>query len=460
MVSLPIFIISLFAVAILAWIIATLVSKQKQAKLSSELNAAKNQADELKNQIQQLNNDLKTANQENVSLKQQNASLETRLQEQGKNLKEQIDNLNAAKEQMKLEFENLAHKILEEKETKFDEHTKEQMNNLLSPLQTQLEDFKKKVEEVYINEGKERFSLQNEIKNLHAAYETLSEEANNLVHALKADTKMQGDWGEINLRRILDYIGLQEGINYFVQPNYKNEEGENLRPDIVVNLPNGKQIIVDSKVSLTAYERYVNAETDNEKQNNLDEHIKSIRKHVIELSEKKYEDLPGINTLDFVLMFIPIEAAYFAAVEADNELYKFASEKKVLPVCPSTLLITMQLVVNLWQWDKQNRYAQEISAQGAKLLEKFSSFISSLDDVKYHLGKSTDALEQAQKKLYQGKGSLITHADKLTRLGVKLSTQARKKLDEYLDLQEQEPLPASDSEEEIIDDNPEQPEPN
>lgn len=448
MVSTAVLIVALIAASVIIWVISTLLGRQKQTELAAELKLAQAQREELRTQADKLALEKAAASEQVSTLLQEKAALQTRLSEQEKNLKEQVANLEQAKTQLKLEFENLAQKILDEKGSKFSEQSKEQINNILNPLHIQLKEFKEKVEKVYVDEATQRVSLKNEINKMQSAYETLSKEADNLVHALKADTKMQGDWGEINLRRILDYIGLREGVNYFVQPNYKNEAGENLRPDVVVNLPNNKQIILDSKVSLTAYERYVNASEDTEKESNLKEHIKSIRKHVTELESKKYEDLPEINTLDFVLMFIPVEAAYFAAIEGDTELYKFASEKKVLPVCPSTLLITMQLVVSLWRWDKQNRYANEISSQGAKLLEKFAGFLSNLDEVGKHLLKGQEAFDKAKKQLHQGPGNLISQAQKLTALGVKLSVKDRGKFSEYLDISDSEPALVDKSSEE------------
>jgi DNA recombination protein RmuC len=329
---------------------------------------------------------------------------------------------------MKLEFENLAQKIFEEKGKTFTEQNKANLDLILNPFKQQITDFKAKVEEVYVNEGKERFNLTDQIKKMHEAYESLSKEANNLVHALKADTKTQGDWGELNLRRILDYTGLKEGLHYFSQPNYQNEDGENLRPDIVVNLPDNRQIIVDSKVSLVGYERYFNAETDAEKVQGKTDHLRSIRQHITELSEKKYEDLKGINTLDFVLMFIPVEAAYFVAINEDPELYKQASAKKVLLVCPSTLLITLQLVGSLWRIDSQNKNVIKIADQGAKLYDKFCGFVEDLSNIKDSMDKVGSHYEKAWNKLTAGNGNLINQAQKLIDLGIK----TKKKLPEHL----------------------------
>jgi DNA recombination protein RmuC len=424
MVSITILIISLLFVAVAVWFI----SEQKHSTLKGELTLTTMQRDGVEILNEKLEEKLETAKLEITSLEKRNTELETRLSEQTANLKEQIELLNTSKEQMKLEFENLAQKIFEEKGKTFTEQNKANLDLILNPFKQQITDFKAKVEEVYVNEGKERFNLTDQIKKMHEAYESLSKEANNLVHALKADTKTQGDWGELNLRRILDYTGLKEGLHYFSQPNYQNEDGDNLRPDIVVNLPDNRQIIVDSKVSLVGYERYFNAETDADKVQGKTDHLRSIRQHITELSEKKYEDLKGINTLDFVLMFIPVEAAYFVAINEDPELYKQASAKKVLLVCPSTLLITLQLVGSLWRIDSQNKNVIKIADQGAKLYDKFCGFVEDLSNIKDSMDKVSSHYEKAWNKLTAGNGNLINQAQKLIDLGIK----TKKKLPEHL----------------------------
>jgi len=386
-----------------------------------------------------------------TSDKQKIAELQTRLSEQTAKFKEQLELLSTAKEQMKQEFENLAQKIFEEKGKAFTEQNKTSLNTLLSPLKDQIDQFKKKVEEVYIDEGKERFSLKNEVQKLHTAYESLSKEADNLVKALKADAKTQGNWGELNLKRILEFAGLKEGLHYESQASYKNEEGRNLRPDVVVRLPDNRQVIVDSKVSLNGYEAYFSATSDPDKEAAVKRHLTSIRNHVNELAEKKYDDLIGINTLDFVLMFIPIEAAYFLALDSDPNLYEYASARKVLLVCPSTLLITMQMVASIWRVEDQNQNAREIAEQGARLYDKFVGFISNLDDLKKHLDKTQDAYEEARKKLVDGKGNLVSQANKLLNLGVKPKTrltriQAPNLLPEYTVDNESEPEDAQNLE--------------
>ncbi len=390
---------------------------------------------ELKLIIEKLNQDINAAyvsaeayREQIIHLTQKNAELETRLKEQFQKYQEQIELLNQAKEQMKQEFENLAQKIFEEKGKTFAEQNKSNLDLILNPFRQQITDFKQKVEEVYTNEGKERFSLTEQIKKMHEAYESLSNEANNLVRALKADTKTQGDWGEINLRRILEFTGLKEGLHYFVQPNYQTEEGETFRPDIVVNLPDMRQIIIDSKVSLIGYERYFNATDEIEKEQGIKDHLKSVRKHIQELSDKKYEDLKGINTLDFVLMFVPVEAAYFVALNNDAEIYQMASMKKVLLVCPSTLLITLQLVSSLWRIDSQSKNVIKIAEQGAKLYDKFVGFVENFTEIKSNLDKTLKSYENAHGQLVDGSGNLVSQAQKLVELGVKSKKQLSNKL--------------------------------
>jgi len=322
----------------------------------------------------------------------------------------------------------LAQRIFEEKSQTFKTQNKETLDLVINPFKEQLKDFKKKVEDVYGDERTQIINLKEKIDELNKSSVTLSLEADKLAKALKSDTKMQGDWGEINLVRILDLAGLQEGKHYFAQAVYKNEAGENLRPDIVVNLPEDKQIIIDSKVSLVGYDKYYNATDEAGRKAGAGDLVTSIRRHIAELDSKNYENLPGINTLDFVLMFIPIEGAYIVAVNEDTDLYRFASQKKVLLVCPSTLLITMQLVYSLWRIDTQKRNVSQIAEQGEKLYSKFVNFIKSMLEIKKHLLQSMEAYDKAHSQLTAGRGNIITHTQKLIKLGVKAKEQIPEQL--------------------------------
>lgn len=436
MISIYVLCFIVLAVVIIEWL---LLMSHYESLLKMKQEETDKAAGELKLTIEKLNQDIKdnsasaenyrlSATEQITDLTKKNAELETRLSEQLQKYQEQIELLKQAKEQMTHEFENLAQKIFEEKGKTFAEQNKSNLDLILNPFRQQITDFKQKVEEVYTNEGKERFSLTEQIKKMHTAYESLSNEANNLVRALKVDTKTQGNWGEINLIRILEFTGLKEGLHYFAQPNYQTEDGENLRPDIVVNLPDNRQIIIDSKVSLTGYERYFNSTDEAEKEQGIKDHLKSVRKHIQELADKKYEDLGGINTLDFVLAFIPVETAYFVALNNDPELYQMASMKKVLLVCPSTLLITLQLVGSLWRMDAQSKNVIKIAEQGAKLYDKFVGFVENFIEIKSNLDKTLKAYENAHGQLIDGNGNLISQAQKLIELGIKSKKQLPNKV--------------------------------
>jgi DNA recombination protein RmuC len=431
MVSIAVLAISVVAGAILAGLVIFLLAKQKQSELLSELKLAQAQKDELKSQNTKLETEKAAAAEQVSALLQERAALQTRLSEQEKNLKEQVANLEQAKTQLKLEFENLAQKILDEKGTKFSEQSKEQLSVLLNPFKEQMAEFKKKVEDVYVDEKTQRVSLKNEIDKMHKAYETLSEEANNLVRALKADTKTQGDWGEIILNRILENSGLKEGIHYQTQASFKTEEERQLRPDVIIQLPGNRQIVVDSKVSIKAYETYYNASTEQEREEALKAHVRSIRNHIRELSAKKYDNIEALTTLDFVFMFIPIEAAFMVALDTDRELFTEAYNLHVLLVCPSTLLVTLQMINSIWRVEYQNRNSLSIADQGKKLLEKLVGFMDNMEKIQTSLAQSQKAYTEAYGQLFSGKGNLISQAKKLLELGVKASPKAQDKLVRY-----------------------------
>lgn len=428
MIPIWIFMAALAIVALLAWIITRLKYSQKILVAESELKTAQKLAEDLKADSRQLAGELKSAEQENTSLKEKSSALQSRLEEKETNLREQIDNLEKVKQQLKLEFENLAQRIFEDKSAKFSEKSKEQISTLLSPLQTQITEFRQKVEEIYVKEGQQRFNLTEQIKLMHSAYETLSLEANNLVRAFKADTKAQGDWGEFILGRILENSGLQEGIHYKTQAQFRDEENRGLRPDVIIQLPGERQIIVDSKVSIKAYEQYYNAVSDKEREEALKAHVQSIRTHIKELAAKKYDYIKELTTLDFVFMFVPLEAAFMAALDRDRELFTEAYDQRVLLVCPSTLLVTLQMVNSIWKVEYQNRNSRAIADQGASLLEKFAGFLGNLEEIQKHLLKSQDACRDAMSQLTSGRGNLLSQAEKLLSLGVKVNARARERI--------------------------------
>lgn len=316
-----------------------------------------------------------------------------------------------------LQFEKLAHQIFEEKSGKFTEANKTNIEALLKPLSENIDGFKKKVEETYDKESKQRFSLEEKVKDLIENTQRISQEANNLASALKGQMKKQGDWGETILERILELSGLEKGREYFVQENLKDEHGTNLRPDIIVRLPDDRNIIIDSKVSLNAYLRYSEADHKEQQDIFIAGHLQAIHQHIDQLSSKKYEDLA--SSLDFVIMFIPVEPAYILAVQADPELWAYAYARRILLVSPTNLIAVLKIVADLWKRELQSKNAAEIALEGARLYDKFAGFVATLEDVGKHLSRSQEAYLQALGQLRDGRGNLISRVQKLKRLGVK-----------------------------------------
>lgn len=314
------------------------------------------------------------------------------------------------------EFQNMANKIMEEKSLKFTQTNKDNIENLLKPLGENLDSFKKKVEETYDKESKQRFSLEDRIKELIELNNRLSNDAKNLTSALKGDAKKMGNWGEIILESILDQSGLQKNREYVIQESLKDEEGREFRPDVMVFLPEERTIVIDSKVSLVAYDRFCSSDTKEEQLEALKQHIQSIKNHIEDLSKKKYEQLA--KSLDFVMMFIPIEPAYMIAIQSDRDLWSFAYNKRVLLISPTNLIAALKLIADLWKRESQNRNAIEIAKQGERLLDKFLGFAESMEEIGKHLNKSSEAHGDAIKKLRDGKGNLVDHAMKLKKLGL------------------------------------------
>ena len=318
-----------------------------------------------------------------------------------------------------LQFEKLAQQIFEEKSGKFTEANKQNIEALLKPLNENIDTFKRKVEETYDKESKQRFSLEKEVKNLIENTQKVSQEANNLASALKGQVKKQGDWGETILERILEMSGLERNREYFVQSTLKDEEGSLLRPDVIVRLPDNRNIIIDSKVSLNAYLRYADAQSKEEQDIFIAQHLQAINQHIDILSSKKYEELTA--SLDFVIMFIPVEPAYILAVQSDPELWAYAYSKRILLISPTNLIAVLKIIADLWKREMQNKNALDIAQQGAKLYEKFVGFVESFEEVGKHITKSQDFYNKAFGQLKDGRGNLIDQAEKLKNLGIKTS---------------------------------------
>ncbi|QWD89050.1 DNA recombination protein RmuC [Polynucleobacter sp. MWH-CaK5] len=331
------------------------------------------------------------------------------------------------------QFKNLANEILEEKSKRFAEQNQQNLDILLKPLQEKLTDFRKQVDETYQSEARERFALKQEVEKLAGLNLRMTDETRALTNALKGESKTQGDWGELVLETILENSGLRKGEEYLVQDSQTISDGSRLQPDVVIRLPEAKHLVIDSKVSITAYTRYIQADDDTIKTAELNSHVLSIKQHIQGLSAKNYQDLYGVGSIDFVLMFIPIEPAFLAAMRHAPDIYQDALKKNIVIVCPSTLLATVRTVAHLWRQEHQNRNAQEIARQCASLYDKFVGFVEDLDKVGQRLEQAQISYADAVGKLKTGRGNLIRTAENVKKLGVKPNKSLPSKLTDVAD---------------------------
>ena len=347
------------------------------------------------------------------------ARLTASLDAESKRSDEKLATLNEAREALANQFRILANQIFEEKGTKFVQQNQATLDVMLKPLGDRLKEFQSKVEETYDKESKQRFSLQHEIQRLLDLNNKLSQDAINLTNALKGDTKKQGSWGELILERILESSGLQKGREYDVQVSMDAEDGGKVQPDVVVHLPDNKNVIVDSKVSLTAYDAYVSADDDETRATELAKHIESVRRHVTLLAQKNYQSLHGVASLDFVLMFMPIESALSLVAQKEKEIFLEAFSKGVMIVSPTTLLISLRTIAGIWRYEYQNRNAQELVRQCGALYDKFVGFVGDIEDIGKKIDAARSSYDDAYGKLKSGKGNLIRQAERIRQLGVK-----------------------------------------
>jgi DNA recombination protein RmuC len=407
-------------------------SKSEKASLEEKTNGLLTQIEQLKQQFlterNQWENQLRQNNTEKETIRTEKDALAIQLSkkevdfdnllERNREQKQEVEQLQ---EKFTKEFENLANKILEEKTTKFTEQNKENLKNILSPLQDKIQLFEKKVEDTHKESIDYHAALRQQILGLKEMNAQMSKETLNLTKALKGDTKMQGNWGELVLERVLEKSGLEKGREYDVQQSFVTDEGNRVQPDVVVNLPDGKKMIIDSKVTLTAYERYVNEEDDNLKEQYLKEHVIviALKRHVDQLGEKNYQDLYKIESPDFVLLFVPIEPAFALALNEDATLYNKAFEKNIVIVTPSTLLATLRTIDSMWTNQKQQENAYEIARQAGALYDKFEGFVADLIKIGKRMDEAKAEYGNAMNKLVEGKGNLITSVEKLKKMGAK-----------------------------------------
>jgi len=394
--------------------LARLLSREKLLAREAELGNVIQSLHNLENQSAALNIELQ-------SLREQKTKLETCLEMEKSQHTKDLALLNGSKELMGEAFENIANKIFDDKSKKLVDNNKESLSTVLNPLQDKIRQFEKRVEETYDKESKERFSLAREIKQLQEMNTQISEDAVNLTNALKGDNKAQGNWGEMILETLLENSGLVKGREYEVQVSLQSTEGGKFQPDVVVHLPESRDIIIDSKVSLKAWDAYCSAIDVDDKAGFLKQHLQSVRGHVKGLSGKDYQNLAGISTLDYVFLFMPIDAAYSVAIQNDPGLSQYAFEKNIVFVSPTMLLTTLKLAQNLWRLDQQNQNAVEIAEKAGALYDKFVNFVTDLEDVGARIDSSKKSYEKAHNKLRSGTGNLIRRVEDLKTLGAKTS---------------------------------------
>ncbi|MEQ8953365.1 MAG: DNA recombination protein RmuC [Porticoccaceae bacterium] len=378
---------------------------QDLAIKETELAEARAQLDQARRHEAELSSQLKVA--------------EARTEEQLKYHQQLNDELKNAQTRLQKDFEALSNKLYEDSRKKFESDSQKTLSASLDPLKKEIEGFRKRIEDTHREDVAGRSRLEGQIKALHEQASQIGQDAVQLTNALKGESKSQGNWGEMVLERLLEDSGLEKGREYETQASHRDEDGRLKQPDVIIRLPEGKDIVIDSKVSLKAYESFYNAETEAQKEKALKEHINSLRNHFSGLSAKNYEALDSINSLDFVFMFVPIESAYTLALQADQSLFQAAYDRGVVIVSPTTLMATLRTVANIWRYEKQNRYAQQIADEGGKLYDQFVLLVESLDDVGKKIEATQSSYELARKRLSEGRGNLVGRVENLKKLGAK-----------------------------------------
>ncbi|OQX75500.1 MAG: DNA polymerase V [Bacteroidetes bacterium 4484_276] len=388
------------------------VDNEKIKSLLVDLEYSKNQIESKEKSILELTKNLtaKSSDYQHLSEK----------------LKGQKQDLEDIREKFSVEFKNLANEILDEKSKKFTEQNKTNLDQILKPLGEKIKEFEKKVDDVYDKEAQQRFSLKEEVKRLAELNQQVSKEAHNLTQALKGQSKTQGNWGELILENILERSGLVKDREYFVQKSFTDDNGKRLQPDVVITYPGDKNVVVDSKVSLTAYEKYTASEFKEEQDAALKEHLISIKKHIDELHSKNYQHIYELNSLDFVMMFMPVEPAFLLAIRHDPGLWGYAYDRGVLLISPTNLIAAIKMVAGIWQQEYQSRNVLEIADESGKLYDKFVGLVDDLVDVGRKLKTTQISYENSMKKLSEGKGNLVSRVEKIRKLGAKASKELPK----------------------------------
>lgn len=431
---------------LLGWLGASYRGAQQQADLLAEqrdlygeLSAAKQQLlqDQYwREECELLNNEVRSLREINSSLEADLREATTRLESTQLHADDKHRQMLNSEQRLSEQFENLANRIFEHSGRKVEEQNRQSLNGLLSPLREQLDGFRRQVQESFGQEARERHTLTHEIRNLQQLNAQMAQEALNLTKALKGDNKTQGNWGEVVLTRVLEASGLREGYEYETQVNIQLENNSRMQPDVIVRLPQGKDVVIDAKMTLVAYERYYNGDDDVTREIALNEHIAAVRNHIRMLGRKDYQQLPGLRSLDYVLMFIPVEPAFLLAIDRQPELISEALKNNIMLVSPTTLLVALRTVANLWRYEHQSRNAQQIAERAGRLYDKMRLFVDDMSAIGQSLDKAQDNYRQAMKKLSTGRGNILLQADAFRGLGVEVKREINPDLVEQARLED------------------------
>lgn len=414
---------------------------EERRELDIALSAARQQLSQEANwrdECELLNNELRSLHSINTSLEADLREVTTRLEATQQHAEDKIRQMINSEQRLSEQFENLANRIFEHSNRRVDEQNRQSLNSLLAPLREQLDGFRRQVQDSFGKEAQERHTLAHEIRNLQQLNAQMAQEAVNLTRALKGDNKTQGNWGEVVLTRVLEASGLREGYEYETQVSIENDARSRMQPDVIVRLPQGKDVVIDAKMTLVAYERYFNAEDEYTRESALQEHIASVRNHIRLLGRKDYQQLPGLRTLDYVLMFIPVEPAFLLALDRQPELITEALRNNIMLVSPTTLLVALRTIANLWRYEHQSRNAQQIADRASKLYDKMRLFVDDMSAIGQSLDKAQDNYRQAMKKLSSGRGNVLSQAEAFRSLGVEIKREINPELAEQATTQDEE----------------------
>jgi len=402
--------------------------ENRLAALDSELTAKQDRLAQLASESNQYQQRAETLSEELGQLKVELREQQVTLDKERRSASEKLELLEKNRDALKQEFENLANRIFDQKSERFSQQSKTSLDSLLNPFRDQLQDFRKRVEDVYTTETRDRQALRSEIKSLQELNRQITEEAANLTRALKGDKKIQGNWGELILERVLERSGLRKGVEYETQGSYRDEDNQLLRPDVIVHLPDQRNLVIDSKVSLVAYQQWVTADQEEERAAALKQHVEAVRNHIRSLSEKDYSQLNGLHSPDFVLLFMPIEPAFVAAFQQDENLFAEAFERKIIVVTPTTLLATLRTIENIWRYERQSQNARRIADRAGAVYDKLRVFVEAMEKLGSQLHTAQGTYDNAMNTLTRGRGNLISQANRFVELGVRVKKELPKSI--------------------------------